>query len=89
MDNTTVPLPTELEMLLQGVTVAIETLAQNSPIAAIKAARSLKLIAQRTARWPAHDARGEDPEKVAAALGLNLDETRALLARFGGWSLYG
>lgn len=84
--NTTVPLPTELEALLQTVAAAIENLARDSSTAALKAARSLELIAQRTAYWPAHDARHLDPEHVAAALGLNLDDTRALLAGYGGWS---
>ncbi|MEU6867749.1 hypothetical protein ABZ924_31705 [Streptomyces sp. NPDC046876] len=87
--DTTVPLPAELQALLRNVSDAIERLAKESPTAAIKAARGLELIAQRTAYWPAHDARGQDPAEVAAGLGLNLDDTRALLARFGGWNLFG
>ncbi|RKT02152.1 hypothetical protein BX286_0016 [Streptomyces sp. 3211.6] len=86
---TTIALPAELETLLDTIADAIENLAQNSPAAALKAARSLELIAQRTAHWPAHDARSQDPEEVAAALGLNVDDTEALLARFGGWAYYG
>ncbi|MER5778460.1 hypothetical protein ABT144_30105 [Streptomyces sp. NPDC002039] len=81
----TIPLPAELEALFQSVTTAIENLARDSPTAAIKAARTLELIAQRTAHWPAHDARDQDPQRVAADLGLSVDATRALLARFGGW----
>jgi hypothetical protein len=86
--HTTVALPTELEALLADITAAIESLAQESPTAAIKAARSLEVIAQRTAHWPAHEARAQDPATVAAALGLSVDDTRSLLARFGGWSPY-
>ncbi len=86
--ETTVPLPVEVQALLQAVTDAIEHLAQDSPTAALKAARTLELIAQRTAHWPAHEARHQDPEKVAAALGLSVDATRGLLARFGGEPLY-
>ncbi|MFD4135291.1 hypothetical protein [Streptomyces goshikiensis] len=86
--DTTVPLPTELEILLENVTAAIEALTQESPIAAIKAARRLEVIAQRTAHWPSHKAREHEPETVAAALGLNIKQTRTLLARFGGWSPY-
>ncbi|MFD5890569.1 hypothetical protein ACFWHQ_31985 [Streptomyces sp. NPDC060334] len=82
--GTTIPLPAELEALFQTVTAAIENLAQDSPTAALKAARTLELIAQRTAHWPAHDARDHDPQTVAADLGLSVDATRALLARFGG-----
>ncbi|MGW6971520.1 hypothetical protein [Streptomyces sp. NPDC054952] len=87
--NTTISLPAELEALLQTVTAAIENLAQDSPTAAIKAARTLELIAQRTAHWPAHDARDQDPQSVAADLGLSMDATRALLARFGGRYAHG
>ncbi|GAA3272344.1 hypothetical protein GCM10010493_57390 [Streptomyces lavendulae subsp. grasserius] len=87
--NTTVPLPAELEELLQAVAAAIEHLGRDAPTAALKAARSLELIAQRTAYWPARDARDHELENVAAALGLNLDDTRGLLARYGRWSPYG
>ncbi|WP_234344382.1 hypothetical protein [Streptomyces sp. WM6372] len=80
--------PAELQSLLDNVTDAIENLAKDSPTAAVKAARTLETIAQRTAYWPAHEASAQDPETVAAALGLNVDETRTLLARFGGWSPY-
>ncbi|OEJ35350.1 hypothetical protein BGK67_00215 [Streptomyces subrutilus] len=89
IDATTIPLPAELETLLEAVAEAIERLGQDAPAAALKAARSLELIAGRTAHGPARDARGQDPEKVAAALGLNVDDSRALLARYGGWSQYG
>ncbi|MER6394275.1 hypothetical protein ABT236_38210 [Streptomyces sp. NPDC001523] len=85
----TIPLPAELEALFQTVTAAIENLAQDSPTAALKAVRALEVIAQRTAHWPAHDARGQDPQTVAADLGLSVDATRGLLARFGGWHSHG
>ncbi|MGW6691889.1 hypothetical protein [Streptomyces sp. NPDC054961] len=84
----TIPLPLELDTLLETVTTAIENLAQDSPTAALKAARRLELIAQRTSYAPAHEARDQDPETVAAQLGLNLDQTRSLLARFGRWNQY-
>ncbi|MET9852170.1 hypothetical protein ABZY57_04355 [Streptomyces sp. NPDC006450] len=48
----------------------------------------MEIIAQRTGYWPANQARSQEPEKVAAALGLNVDQTRSLLARFGRWSPY-
>ncbi|MFJ5812216.1 hypothetical protein [Streptomyces sp. NPDC093093] len=52
---------------------------------ALKAARTLELIAQRTAHWPAHDApRHRDPQTVAADLGLTVDTARGRMARFGG-----
>ncbi len=87
--ETTIPLTFDLQTLLHRVTDAIEKLALDSPSAAIKAARSLELIAQRTAHGPAHEARSDDPAAVAAALGLNIDDTHSPLARLGGWSHYG
>ncbi|MFF4647687.1 hypothetical protein [Streptomyces sp. NPDC001389] len=84
--NTTIPLPDKLEALLRDVGHEIEILSWDSPTAAIKAARSLELIAQRTAYGAAHDARDQDPAEVAAALGLTPDHAQALLARFGGWN---
>ncbi|MFI5867326.1 hypothetical protein [Streptomyces sp. NPDC051546] len=84
----TIPLPPELETLLESVSAAIENLAGDAPVAAVKAARQLEIIAQRTGHWPANQARAQEPEQVAAALGLNVDQTRSLLARFGRWSPY-
>lgn len=55
----------------------------------IKAARTLELIAQRTAHGAAHDARDQDPAEVAAALGLTPDHAQTLLARFGRWNFHG
>ncbi|THA47853.1 hypothetical protein [Streptomyces sp. A1136] len=66
--------------------VAIDRLGQDAPLAALKAARTLEIIAQRTAHWPARHARAQEPAAVAAALGLNTDEARKLTARYGGWS---
>ncbi|MFD7558863.1 hypothetical protein ACFV9E_30555 [Streptomyces sp. NPDC059835] len=86
--DTTVLLPAELQELLRGVGDAVGTLAKDSPVAAIEAARSLELIAQRTAYEAAHDARGQDPAEVAASLGFNLHDTRALLAGFDGWDVF-
>ncbi|MFJ4776435.1 hypothetical protein [Streptomyces sp. NPDC088762] len=37
---------------------------------------------------PAAPSRSQEPEQVPAALGLNVDQTRSLLARFGRWSPY-
>ncbi|MEU9147271.1 hypothetical protein [Streptomyces sp. NPDC048349] len=82
------PLPEELETLLESVSAAIETLAADARVAAVKAAQQLEIIAQRTGYWPANQARSQEPEQVAAALGRNVDQTPLLLARFGRWSPY-
>ncbi|MFJ6722555.1 hypothetical protein [Streptomyces sp. NPDC091259] len=79
--ETTIPLPAELETLLERVTAAIDQLGQDAPLAALKAARTLEIIAQRTAHCPAQHARAQEPALVAAALGLNTDEARKLTTR--------
>ncbi|MFZ3492375.1 hypothetical protein ACODT5_03890 [Streptomyces sp. 5.8] len=84
----TIPLPPELKALLESVSAAIEAPAGDAPAAAVKAARQLEIIAQRTGYWPANQARAQEPEQVATALGLNVDQTRSLLARFGRWNPY-
>ncbi|MFE3506209.1 hypothetical protein [Kitasatospora sp. NPDC059160] len=47
------------------------------------------MTAERTAYWPAHDARRDlGLAATAAALGPDEDGARHLLARFGRWSPY-
>ncbi|MFJ7300256.1 hypothetical protein [Streptomyces sp. NPDC099088] len=59
-------------------------MAKSSPLAAIRAARRLEVLAAQTAYWPARDAcRDADAGQVAAALGLDESGARAVLARFG------
>ncbi|GHB83620.1 hypothetical protein GCM10010347_63100 [Streptomyces cirratus] len=62
--------------------------AGNSPTAALKTARSLEIIAQRTAYWPAQRARTQDHAATATALGVNTDEARNswLGSRDGAWT---
>lgn len=87
--DTTIPLPAGLETFMRSVSDGIETLSWDSPAAAIKAARRLELIAQRTAYGAAHDACDRDPAELAAALGLSSDDAAGLLARLGGWRYLG
>ncbi|MFJ8429831.1 hypothetical protein ACIQ9P_00875 [Kitasatospora sp. NPDC094019] len=90
VEKSAIAVPEEITDLVRLVAEKIEKLAQRSPLAAVRAARLLEVAAVRTGYWPAHDARAKaSPEEAAAALGLNEDDTRHLLARFGNWSPYG
>ncbi|MEU2395013.1 hypothetical protein [Streptomyces sp. NPDC007369] len=77
-----------METLLDDVQLAIEQLAKDAPVAAVRAARRLEVIASRVGYTAAHESLDQDPEQVAVALGLNVDKSRTLLARFGRWSPY-
>ncbi|MEU0039811.1 hypothetical protein [Streptomyces sp. NPDC006333] len=84
-----VPLPESCTALLPQLEVEIETLAKAAPLAAVRAARRLEVLATQTAYWPARDAgKDTDPGQAAAALGLDVSGARQLLARFGRSSPY-
>ncbi|MFJ4894965.1 hypothetical protein ACIP5U_33975 [Streptomyces sp. NPDC088788] len=89
VERSAVPLPEAVTVLLEQLEVEVEKLAKSSPLAAIRAARRLEVLAAQTAYWPARDARRDaDAGQAAAALGLDESGARALLARFGRWSPY-
>ncbi|GLV85858.1 hypothetical protein Slala03_55470 [Streptomyces lavendulae subsp. lavendulae] len=77
--NTTVPLLAEPEELLLAVAAAIENLGRDAPTTVLKAARTLGLIAEWTAYWPAYAAPVPEPRR----------HTRSFLDRYDGWSPYG
>jgi hypothetical protein len=84
VERSAVTVPEPLAGLLARVESEIEKLARTSPLAAVRAARRLEVIAVQTAYWPALDvSRNATDEQTAAALGLNEDAARDLLARFG------
>ncbi|MEW1720274.1 hypothetical protein [Streptomyces sp. NPDC093109] len=67
-----IPLPEAFTDLLTQLEKEIEKLAKTSPLAALRAARRLEVIAAETSYWPAHDAQQDTTdEQAAAALGLN------------------
>ncbi|RSO41099.1 hypothetical protein DMH15_13650 [Streptomyces sp. WAC 06725] len=89
VERSAIPLPETVTTLLTQLGEEIEQLAKTSPLAALRAARLLEVTAVQAGYWPAHDARRDtSPEQAAAALGLNKDEARRLMARFGRWSPY-
>ncbi|MER7982745.1 hypothetical protein [Streptomyces sp. NPDC095817] len=89
VERSAVPLPEAVTVLLGQLEVEVEKLAKSSPLAAIRAARRLEVLAVQTAYWPAYDARRDvDLGQAAAALGLDERGARSLLARLGRWSSY-
>ncbi|MFB7126489.1 hypothetical protein [Kitasatospora sp. NPDC056273] len=89
VEESAVALPEELGELLRLLAEGIEKLGNDSPLAALRAARLLEVTAERKAYWPARDARRDlSLKETAAALGLNEDAAQELLARFGRWSPY-
>ncbi|MET7390842.1 hypothetical protein ACFYPT_35555 [Streptomyces sp. NPDC005529] len=89
VERSAVPLPEAVTGLLAQLEVEVEKLAKSSPLAAIRAARRLEVLAAQTAYWPARGVRTDaDLAQAAAALGLEESGARALLARFGRRSPY-
>ncbi|MFG2434629.1 hypothetical protein [Streptomyces sp. NPDC048508] len=89
VERSAIPLPEAVTALLGQLEVEVERLAKSSPLAAIRAARRMEVLAVQSAYWPACDARRDaDFAQAAAALGLDERGARALLARFGRWSPY-
>ncbi|WP_405765264.1 hypothetical protein [Streptomyces sp. NBC_01538] len=87
--SSAIPLPDSVTVLLSQLGEEIEKLAKSSPLAAIRAARRLEVVATEVAYWPAHQVqRDTTTVQAAAALGLNEAATRKLMARFGRWSPY-
>ncbi|WP_217201476.1 hypothetical protein [Streptomyces buecherae] len=89
VEKSAVALPETATALLAQLEEEIEKLAKTSPLAVLRVARRLEVTAAHLAYWSAHDARqGTTAEQAAAALGLNEDAARMLLARFGRLSSY-
>ncbi|TQF01999.1 hypothetical protein E6W39_06560 [Kitasatospora acidiphila] len=89
VEQSAIALPEAVTDLLERLEAEIEKLEKTAPLVALRAARRLEVTAERVAYWPAHEARhGTSLDEVAAALGLNEDGARQLLARFGNWDPY-
>ncbi|MEV7523513.1 hypothetical protein [Streptomyces sp. NPDC091371] len=89
VEATTVPLPEAVIDLLERLQGELVKLAKTSPVAAVRAARRLEVTAAQVGYWAARDTRDDlSAAQAAAALGLDEDATRKVLARFGRWSPY-
>ncbi|WP_327302171.1 hypothetical protein OG730_00370 [Streptomyces sp. NBC_01298] len=89
VETTTVPLPETVTTLLERLEAEIARLTKTSPVAGVRAARHLEIVAERVGYWAARDTAADlDTAQAAAHLGLNEDAARKLMARFGRWSPY-
>ncbi|MFJ2745828.1 hypothetical protein ACIO3O_39920 [Streptomyces sp. NPDC087440] len=88
VERAAVPLPRDLTALLEEVVSRIETLTADHPVAGVRAARRLEVLATQLGVTAARGAATSPPDEVAPALGVSVDAARSLLARLGGWSVY-
>ncbi|WP_437081899.1 hypothetical protein [Streptomyces sp. enrichment culture] len=90
VEKSAVPLPEAVTGLLSELEQEIERLAKTAPLAAVRAARRLEMTAAQAGYEPAHDVLQDATagQAAAAALGLDEEAARKLLARFGRLSPY-
>ncbi|WP_204357837.1 MULTISPECIES: hypothetical protein [unclassified Streptomyces] len=89
VEATTVPLPEIVTTLLERLEEEIDKLAKTSPVAAVRAVRRLEVTAERVGYWAARGTANDlDTAQAAAALGLDENAARKLMARLGRWSPY-
>ncbi|MFI5808923.1 hypothetical protein [Streptomyces sp. NPDC051561] len=89
VEKATVGVPKELTGLLEQVRRRCADPAAESPVAVLKVARQLEVLAGDIGYEAAHEAQVRPLEEVAAGLGIDPEAARRLLARFGRWNLYG
>lgn len=89
VEATAIPLPETVTTLLQQLEEEIERLTKTSPVAGVRAARRMEVVAERVGYWAARGTAADlDTEQAAAHLGLDEAAVRRLMARFGDWSPY-
>ncbi|MFD3701375.1 hypothetical protein ACFWUZ_35645 [Streptomyces sp. NPDC058646] len=90
VEAATVCLPETVTPLLAQLEEEIDKLTKTSPVAAVRAARRLEVVAERVGYWAAARHTTSDLDAAQAAVHLVLDEdaVRRLMAPFGRWSLY-
>ncbi len=87
VEAATIPLPETVTPLLAQLEEEIDKLTKTSPVAAVRAARRLEVVAERVGYWAARDTTSDlDAAQAAVHLGLDADAARRLMARFGRWS---
>ncbi|MFD6982796.1 hypothetical protein ACFWAX_19095 [Streptomyces sp. NPDC059956] len=89
VEEMTVPLPETVTTLLERLEQEIGRLTKTSPVAGVRAARRLEVVAERVGYWAARGTAADlDTAQAATHLGLDEDAARKLMARFGRWSPY-
>ncbi|MFI0901576.1 hypothetical protein [Streptomyces sp. NPDC020983] len=82
--RTAIPVPETVTHLLAQLETEIEQLAKTSPLAAVRAARRLEVLATDVGYWAARDAlQDATSDQAATALGLDEDTARRHLTRLG------
>ncbi|MFD9411580.1 hypothetical protein ACFWBN_31790 [Streptomyces sp. NPDC059989] len=83
VEASTIAFPAEIDDLLTKTNEALDRLTDESPAAALKAARRLEILAQAIGYHAARAAhRSMEPEEVGAALGVTGDQAEDLLDRY-------
>ncbi|MFG2197117.1 hypothetical protein [Streptomyces sp. NPDC048639] len=84
VEQQTVPLPTALTELLDQLETQLTTLADQAPLAALKAVATLDRLTRRVGREAAYAAEADElsPETIGTALGLSPDKARSRLTSY-------
>ncbi|MET8012952.1 hypothetical protein ABZU86_13050 [Streptomyces sp. NPDC005271] len=84
VESRSVPLPTDLEDLVDRLDEKLSALAGQAPLAALKAAAALERIAERVGRQAAYDVQADELswETIAKALGLTEEDSRSRLFHY-------
>ncbi|MFI0717384.1 hypothetical protein ACH4SK_43950 [Streptomyces inhibens] len=84
VESRSVPLPTQLAHLLERVDEQLSALADQAPLAALKAVAALERTTGRVGREAAHTAKADETswETIGQALGLPPKDARARLTRY-------
>ncbi|MEV8334429.1 hypothetical protein [Streptomyces niveus] len=84
VESRTVPLPVELEELIERLSKGMAALTRDSPLAALRAVAELERTVERLGRRAAFTAQADDLSwaTICTALGVSEKEARARLARY-------
>ncbi|MFI5618001.1 hypothetical protein [Streptomyces sp. NPDC051567] len=84
VESRSVPLPVALEVLLERITEQLDALADDAPLAALKAVAALERTVRRVGGDAAHRTRADEVswEEIGRALGLTEEEARSRLLRY-------
>ncbi|MFJ3842261.1 hypothetical protein ACIPY6_43215 [Streptomyces sp. NPDC090054] len=89
VEASAIPLPDSVTVLLERLEEEIEKLTRTSPVAAVRAARRLEVMAERVGYWAARGTRADlTTAQAAAALGVDERAAMRLMSRLGRWSPY-
>ncbi|MFI7102717.1 hypothetical protein ACIBK8_25550 [Streptomyces sp. NPDC050161] len=79
-----VPLPSELQVLLEWMDEHLTALADEAPLAALKGVAALERTTGRIGRQAAFGARGDEEswEEIGTGLGLTAKDARSLITRY-------